>query len=215
MKKRIICFGDSNTWGYNPKDGSRYDEETRWPMVLQKLLGDGYRIIEEGQNGRTIANEDPWEWGCKCGLDYIVPMIESHMPFDVLIIMLGSNDLKDKFNLPAGDIAGSLQNMLMKAKSFLQYKCKANPMIIIVAPPHLGDDFSKSPFAPFFNADKCVEHSKELAGWYKQVADQFECEFFDASSVCKVGDVDYLHLMEDGHKALAKGLYEKLMLMIN
>ncbi len=138
-------------------------------------------------------------------------MVESHMPFDVLIIMLGSNDLKDKFNLPAGDIAGSLQNMLMKTKSFLQYNCKADPIIIIVAPPHFGEDFENSPFAPFFNANKCVEKSKELAKWYKLVADQFHCEFFDAASVCKVGDVDCLHLMEDGHKALAHGLYEKLL----
>ncbi len=211
MKKRIICFGDSNTWGYNPIDGSRYDENTRWPMVLQRLLGDEYQIIEEGQNGRTIANADPWEWGCKCGMDYIVPMVDSHVPFDVLIIMLGSNDLKDKFNLPAADIAGSLQNMLMKTKSFLEYKCGADPKILIVAPPHIGDDFANSPFAPFFNADKCVKNSKELAKWYKQVADRFECDFFDASSVCRAGDVDCLHLMEDGHKALAEGIYDKLM----
>ncbi len=207
MKKRIICFGDSNTWGYNPVDGSRYDENTRWPMVLERLLGDDYQIIEEAQNGRTIANPDPWEWGCKCGLDYVVPMVESHVPFDMLIIMLGSNDLKKKFSLPAADIAGSLQNMLMKTKSFLQYKCNADPKILIVSPPHLGEGVADSIFGEFFGGKETVENSKRMAFWYKQVADQFGCEFFDASTVCKAGDVDHLHIMPEGHKALAEGIY--------
>ncbi len=206
MKKRIICFGDSNTWGFNPVNGERYDENTRWPMVLQNLLGDEYQIIEEGQNGRTIANSDPWEWGCKCGLDYVLPMVESHYPFDMLIIMLGSNDLKAKFHLPAGDIAGSLQNLLMKTKSFLQYKCGGNPRILIVSPPHLGDGLESSPFAEFFEGDKAVANSKRLAYWYDLVAKQFGCEFFDASTVCNPGEVDSLHLMEDGHKALANAI---------
>ena len=66
-KKRIVCFGDSNTWGYNPKTGERYDENTRWPMRMQQILGDAYQVIEEGQNGRTISCEDPWEWATKRG----------------------------------------------------------------------------------------------------------------------------------------------------
>ena len=210
MKKRIICFGDSNTWGYNPTNGSRYDENTRWPMLLQKLLGDDYQIIEEGQNGRTIANADPWEWGCKCGMDYILPMMESQKPFDLLIIMLGSNDLKAKFHLPAGDIAGSLQNMLMKSKAFLQYQCGIQPKILIVSPPYIGEDMADSPFASFFDADT-VERSKQLAYWYELVAKQFDCEFLDAAAYCKAGKVDCLHLMEDGHKALAEAIRDKII----
>ena len=211
MKKRIICFGDSNTWGYNPTNGTRYDENTRWPMVLQKLLGDDYQIIEEGQNGRTIANADPWEWGCKCGMDYILPMVESHKPFDLLIIMLGSNDLKAKFHLPAGDIAGSLQNMLMKTVSYLKFQCGIQPKILIVSPPYLGDDLESSPFAPFFDVKSAIDNSKHLAYWYELVAKQFECDFFDAATVCKAGSVDCLHLMEEGHKNLAEGIYRKTL----
>ena len=210
MKKRIICFGDSNTWGYNPTNGSRFDENTRWPMVLQKLLGDDYQIIEEAQNGRTIANADPWEWGCKCGMDYILPMLESHKPFDLLIIMLGSNDLKAKFHLTAGDIAGSLQNMLMKAKSFLQYQCAISPKILIVSPPYLGENLKFSPFAPFFDVDSAIETSKQMAYWYELVAKQFDCDFLDAATICKAGDVDSLHLMEDGHRQLAEAIFQKV-----
>ncbi len=210
MKKRIICFGDSNTWGYNPMDASRYDENTRWPMLLQKLLGDEFQIIEEGQNGRTIANADPWEWGCKCGMDYILPMVESHKPFDMLIIMLGSNDLKAKFHLPAGDIAGSLQNMLMKTKSFLKYQCGIEPTILIVSPPYLGEDLKASPAAFMFDVDSAVENSKHLAQWYEIVARQFDCEFMDAAAFCKAGEADSLHLMEEGHKNLAEAIYRKI-----
>ncbi|MCR4764263.1 MAG: SGNH/GDSL hydrolase family protein [Lachnospiraceae bacterium] len=210
MKKRVICFGDSNTWGYNPANGSRYDENTRWPMVLQKLLGDAYQIIEEGQNGRTIANADPWEWGCKCGMDYIIPMVESQKPFDLLIIMLGSNDLKAKFHLPAGDIAGSLQNMLMKTKSFLHYQCGIQPKILIVSPPYIGDGLASSPFAPFFDTDTVIENSRQLAHWYELVAKQFDCEFMDAAAVCRAGEADSLHLTEEGHRKLAEGIYSKL-----
>ena len=179
--------------------------------MLNKLLGDDYTVIEEGQNGRTIANADPWEWGCKCGMDYILPMVESHKPFDLLIIMLGSNDLKAKFHLPAGDIAGSLQNMLMKTKSFLQYQCGIEPKILIVSPPHLGDNLKTSPFAPFFDVDTVVENSKHLAYWYELVARQFNCDFLDAATICMAGDADSLHLMEEGHKNLAEGIYQKIL----
>ena len=149
-KKRIVCFGDSNTWGYDPVTHTRYDESVRWPMVLQALLGDAYQIIEEGQNGRTIANPDPWEWGTKCGMDYVLPMVETHNPFDLLIIMLGSNDLKRKFSLPAADIAGSLQNMLMKVRGYAAYQLGCPDLkILIVSPPALGSELQRSPFAPF------------------------------------------------------------------
>jgi lysophospholipase L1-like esterase len=209
MKKRIVCFGDSNTWGYDPTDGSRYDENTRWPMVLQKLRGEDVQVIEEGQNGRTIACEDPWEWGTKKGIDYVIPMIESHMPMDVLIIMLGSNDLKKKFGLPAPDIAGSLQNMLLKIRAHLKYHLNLPDdavRIIVVAPPHLGEGITTSYFGEFFDGKYAVEQSVKLAHWYKLVADQFGCDFFDAADVAYAGEVDSLHMTPEGHKALGKAL---------
>ena len=210
MKKRIICFGDSNTWGYDPVTGDRYDEETRWTMRMQKLLGDEYQIIEEGQNGRTIACEDPWEWGNKKGMDYVLPMVESHRPFDLLIIMLGSNDLKKKFNLPAGDIAGSLKTMLMHLKSFLKYKCSIDPKIMIVSPVWLGEGIDCSRFAEFFDGKNAVENSKRLAYWYEEAAKLFECEFFDASTVASAGQTDYLHMEAESHEKLAEALAKRV-----
>ena len=86
MKKRILCFGDSNTWGYMTS-GGRFDEETRWPMRLEKLLGPEYTVIEEGFNGRTCVFDDPIEGGYKSGLTYLPPCVMSHSPLDLVILM--------------------------------------------------------------------------------------------------------------------------------
>ena len=91
MKKRILCFGDSNTWGYNGENGERFDEYIRWTGRLQRLLGSEYTVIEEGQNGRTTVWDDPIE-NRLAGLTYLWPCMESQSPFDLIIIMLGTND---------------------------------------------------------------------------------------------------------------------------
>ena len=214
-ERRIVCFGDSNTWGYNPESGSRYSDDIRWTKLLEKKLGGDYRIIEEGQNGRTIANPDPWEWGTKCGMDQILPILESHMPMEALVIMLGSNDLKSKFGLPAPDIAGSLQNMLKSVRGHLRYYLN-NPdlKILIIAPPALGDNFASSPFAEFFDADSVVQKSKDISKWFELVAGQFGCEFLNATSQVTAGDVDSLHLSPEGHAKLAELVYQKLKSML-
>ena len=209
--QRILCFGDSNTWGYDPATGSRFPG--RWPRVLAELLGDGYEIVEEGQNGRTIALEDPWEWGTKRGLDYCLPMIESHKPLDIIIIMLGSNDLKRKFGLPAPDIAGSLMTMIEKMSAHLKfYNQTPDTKILIIAPPPLGDRVNETDFAPFFN-EYSVEQSKLLAKWYEFVAQRCGCEFLDAAKYVRASDIDCLHMTEEGHRSLAKAVCDKIKSM--
>ena len=107
MKKHILCFGDSNTHGFcaDPADcadgGNRFNESERWTCLLQKQLGDGYLVIEEGLGGRTTCFPDPLQEGA-CGLDYLVPCLGSHEPVDLLIVMLGTNDTKDRFAASAG-----------------------------------------------------------------------------------------------------------------
>lgn len=209
--KKIVCFGDSNTWGYNPEDGSRYDEKTRWPRVMGSLLGEGFEIIEEGQNGRTIANEDPWEWGTKSGMDYVLPMMESHKPFDLLIIMLGSNDLKIKFGLPAADIAGSLRNMLMKIRGFARYRMgQPDLKILVVSPPLIRKEPEDFVFEPTFGKS-AADRSRELAPYYKQAAEQFDCSFLDAGAYVEGSREDCLHLTPEGHALLARKMYEKVL----
>jgi len=94
LEKRILCFGDSNTWGWNPIDKQRYSKNERWPGVVAKFLGEGFEIIEEGLNGRTTVWDDPVE-GNKNGKEHLPIMLETHRPIDLLILMLGTNDLKN------------------------------------------------------------------------------------------------------------------------
>ncbi len=100
MKKRIVCFGDSNTWGYDAVTRERFAEEIRWTGLLQKELGEGYQIVEEGLCGRTSVFEDPLNEGMS-GLAYLYPCLMSHAPVDLLILMLGTNDCKQRFGLTA------------------------------------------------------------------------------------------------------------------
>ncbi len=213
--KKIVCFGDSNTYGYDPETKGRYDENTRWPCILAKALGDGFEVFEEGQNGRTIANEDPWEGGTKCGMDYVLPMLETKRP-DILIIMLGSNDLKKKFSLPAADIAGSLMTMLMNIQGYCRRFLGCPDMkILVVSPPALSEPFSESYFAEFFDEKTVVANSRDLAKWYRLVAEQFECEFLNVTEKICAGPADHLHLSPEGHKMMAELVEAKVRKMIN
>ena len=115
-KKHIVCFGDSNTHGYRASNDSRYDEQERWTCLLQKQLGDDYLIIEEGLSGRTTCFPDPIHEGLS-GLDYIYPCLMSHEPVDLLVIMLGTNDTKERFGASATCIALGLKRLIAKAAS--------------------------------------------------------------------------------------------------
>ena len=209
--KKIVCFGDSNTYGYDPQTGGRYDEKTRWPKRLQTLLGEDYEIIEEGQNGRTIANDDPWEGGTKSGMDYVLPMLETKRP-DLLVIMLGSNDLKIKFNLPPADIAGSLITMIMNIKGYCKHYLGCPEMkILIVSPPALSEPFAESYFAAFFDKKSVVANSIELAKWYELVADQHDCYFLNATKTISAGSAEHLHLDPEGHAKMAELVRDKIL----
>src|SRR6056297_2207238 len=110
--KRILCYGDSNTWGYVPLTGERYDETVRWTMLLQEKLGGDYKIIEEGLNGRTTVLDDPLEPG-RNGLTYLGPCVQSQSPLDLVVLMLGTNDLKRRFSLAPEEIAMGLEKLVL------------------------------------------------------------------------------------------------------
>ncbi len=117
MKRRILCFGDSNTYGYDFETG-RFDDETRWTRRLGAMLGDGYAVIEEGLNGRTFIHDDPTEGGHKNGMKYLPPCLMSHNPLDLVVIMLGTNDTKERFGMNACTIAQCAQQMVLLAKQY-------------------------------------------------------------------------------------------------
>lgn len=202
-RKRILCFGDSLTWGYDPEKRIRFPEEYRWPMVMEKILGDGYQVIEEGQNGRTIALEDPAE-GEKNGLTYLLPCLESHTPFELLIILLGSNDCKRKFMYAGIEIAGEMQRFLEKALSYNHFRCQDHFQILLVAPPLISDAIKDSWLGENFGYDFAVELSGKIAGWYRELSDIYHVHFLDAAGYVKASDVDGCHLDAEGQVRLGE-----------
>jgi lysophospholipase L1-like esterase len=207
--KRILCFGDSLTWGYDPDKGTRLAPGDRWTGVLAALLGEGYTVIEEGQNGRTIATDDPAE-GEKNGIRYIVPCLESQRPLDIMILMLGTNDLKRKFSYAASDIAGEMEQFLQKVLSYNRFKMEDQMKILLISPPVVGEKIRDSVFGDSFGYENAVEVSRKLDPWYRGLADKYGLAFLDASEVVKVSDSDSIHLDAVNQRKLAGAIYDRL-----
>ena len=206
MRKTILCYGDSNTYGYNPANGRRYARDVRWPGRLRMLLGDEYAVIEEGCNGRTTVFDDPEEpW--KNGLPYLRPCLNTHKPIDIVILMLGSNDLKTVFHLNAQQIADGAGQLVDVIRTFTADKQGYVPDIILVSPPEIGPGIRTSAFYGRFS-ENAVGESQKFAACYKAVARQKGCIFVDAAQYAAPSEADSLHLTAEGHAALADKLCE-------
>ncbi|MBR3461050.1 MAG: SGNH/GDSL hydrolase family protein [Clostridiales bacterium] len=207
--KSVVCFGDSNTYGYDPSTGDRFPDSVRWTCLLQDLLGDGYKVIEEGLNGRTTVFEDPNDdW--KRGVDYIKGILCTHRPVDHLVIMLGSNDMKTIFNASPEEIATGLNEIVQRAEKVMDLKQGYVPKILIVSPPEITTDVLTGPFSGSFNR-AAVDKSRQLAEYYKRVADKHGCDFLDAKLYIKPSVTDGLHLDAAGHKGLAEAVAKAVL----
>ena len=195
--KTVLCYGDSNTYGYIPIIGTRYPKDVRYPGRLQMLLGDEYTVIEEGCNGRTTIYEDQ-EDGWKNGLDYLKPCLNSHKPVDIMTIMLGSNDLKASFGLSAEKIAYGAGVLVDTVKEFTKLKQGFVQKIILISPPEIGEDIRESSFYQRFYED-AIERSREFGKYYKNIADAKGCIFLDAAKIVRPSKEDSLHLTAEGH----------------
>jgi len=209
--KTIVCFGDSNTWGYNPKNGERYPAEVRWPGAFRAALEAKYPgafdVVAEGQNGRTTVWDDPL--GQKNGSSYLLPCLESHKPVDLVIIMLGTNDLKHRFSLSSYDVAKGLVHLAEMAKgSGFGPEDKA-PAVLIVAPPPIA---KLSDFAQDFlgGAEKSLTLGKDIAAF--SALKGFPC--FDAGACIHSSDLDGIHLDPEEHGKLGRALALKAVELI-
>lgn len=203
---RILCFGDSNTWGSRPDNNERFGDDERWPKVLRKLLGTDAEVIEEGHNGRTTVWSDPVE-GKLSGFEYLMPCIESHVPFDVLIIMLGTNDCKERYGVNAPTIAFGLNRMVRQAR-FIAAEQKCHPRIIIVAPAVIKPVYAEHPvMGGLFGRFSDIK-SAGLAEEYRCLAAENGCTFVDANDYAEASDIDGIHLDRENHGRLARALYE-------
>jgi lysophospholipase L1-like esterase len=202
--KEILCFGDSNTWGWDPETKERFDAAVRWPGVLMKELGSGCHVIEEGLNGRTTVWEDPIE-GFKKGSDHLPFLLETHRPLDLVLIMLGTNDLKMRFSLSAYDIAKGIGTLVEIVLGSGSGRDGGSPKILIVSPPPLG---KLSEYAEMFQGG--AEKSGRFAIRYAETAQEYACEFFDSSTVIQTSDIDGVHLEKKAHAALGRAVAAKV-----
>lgn len=207
--RTVLCYGDSNTHGTRPVERigqlGRFEEPDRWPGVLRARLGTEWRVIEEGLPARTTVHDDPIEGRHKNGLATLRPCLESHLPLDLVVLMLGTNDLKARFSVTPFDIASSVEVLLNEIVA-----CKAGrdgrpPRLLLVAPVPIEE-------VGFLGAmfEGGAVKSRQLASLYEAVAGRQGAVFFDAGSVVRVSPVDGIHFEADGHHRLGAALADAI-----
>jgi lysophospholipase L1-like esterase len=196
----VLCYGDSNTWGYDAATAGRFPRDVRWPGVLRGELGEGYVVIEEGLNGRTTVWDDPIE-GYKNGREYLIPCLESHKPIDLVAIMLGTNDLKKRFSLSAFDIAQGAGVLVQTVLQSGSGPDGAAPLVLLIAPPRVGKltEYAEMLEGAEAKALRFTEH-------YRRIAEQCGCEFLDAAPLVTPTDLDGIHLAASEHARLGQAV---------
>lgn len=210
--RTILCFGDSNTWGFIPESITeshprRHAPDVRWTGVLAHALGAGYRVIEEGQNGRTTVHDDPFA-ASRNAKPVLPALLESHKPLDLVVLMLGTNDLKSVFSVSPGEIAAGVQVL---AKMILGSDAGINalpPKLLLMCPPvildntHLPDVAAKFPNAP--------EHSRDLPRCYAALAAALGCAYLNTQALIEPSPVDGIHLDAAAHEKLGLAVADKV-----
>ena len=211
-KKRILVFGDSNTWGYHPHNKNpfapfeRWGDSIRWTSVLQNRLGDGFDVMVDGLCGRTASAKDDIE-DYTCGKEQIIPSLRSHSPLDLLIIMLGSNDLKTRYGYTAYDVAHSVGMVVEKALQAPDAFEQSQPEVLLICPPPLGN-LDRSFFAFEFAGSEAK--SKELPPFFELIAAQYHTALLNAGEFVRFSDIDGLHLESDQHLKLGEAVAAKV-----
>lgn len=218
VPKRVLVFGDSNTWGWIPVERgiptTRYAADQRWPGVAQAVLGDGFEIIEEGLSGRTtdLPDADPTVKELSgAGLDgsaYLPAAVASHLPLDLVVIMLGTNDLKTKFDRSPGEIARGVGGLIERVRridrgAWTEY---AAPRVLVLAPPPLVQT-ERFPAAILAGG---IDKSRALAAQLEAVAGSAGAAFFDVGAVTSADGVDGIHLSEAAHRRIGLAVADQI-----
>lgn len=204
-EKKILCYGDSNTWGCSPYDSSRYDENTRWPMVMQHILGNDYSVIEEGLNGRTVLNLSPVNITAN-GIEWISHVIRECVPVDIVIISLGINDVFIAEEKSLNDISSGVERIINIIRNYQSSQSLQIPDIIIMSPPSYNEEVEGS---RFFELQ--INKLKVLPETYRALALKENCFFFNAADFLKGSDIDGSHLEAESHVLLGTKMAEFIM----
>jgi len=207
--RTVLCYGDSNTHGTEPmnmlEDRGRFGPDVRWPGVLAAALGPGWRVVEEGLPGRTTVHPDPISGVHKNGLAGLPIALESHAPVDVVVILLGTNDLKARFQVPPVEIAESVHRLVLGVRqSFVGPESSAPQVLLVVPPPVIEAGCLAEIFAG--GADK----SRRLAAEYRRIADRHAVGYLDAAAHIASSPVDGVHFDAAAHEALGQAVAQAL-----
>ncbi len=215
VKKRILCFGDSNTWGYvpegQPETGEfhlRFEEEIRWTGVMQKCLGSSYVVVEEGLNGRTTVWDDeaaPY----RNGLAFLPPLLLSHAPLDLVVIMLGTNDLKSRI---CADLSKTVQSVELLIAAVRESKTGRNggaPEVLVISPIEVGEYLTVAALREEFGGFGAHELSKKMPALYREAADKYRCAFLNGALFACPG-ADGIHMDAENHAELGIAVAEKI-----
>ncbi len=197
---RVLCFGDSNTWGRSGRSKKRYASNVRWTGILQEKLGSGYEVIEEGLMSRTTNLDDPDKPG-RNGKKCLPVVLESHYPVDIVILWLGTNDLKEKYNRMPEEVVSALEELIEVIYSFSMNE--ACPKVLLVSPPLVEKKYLK-PNTQFRGAH---EKSRQLGPLIKQLAKRKQCQFIDLPKYVSAGKFDGVHLEPETQEKIADLFY--------
>lgn len=211
--KTVLCFGDSNTHGTCPmvdrQDRRRFAKADRWPNVMAATLGESFDVIAEGHPGRTTVHPDPIEGVHKNGLAALPVILESHRPIDLVILLLGTNDLKARYNLPASDIALSVERLVDAVKASDSGPDKTAPAMLLVAPPPIEET---GVFAEMFAGG--AAKSRQLGALYGDIATGKGIAFFDAGTAIESDANEGIHWAVESHAALGRAIAQQVSNMM-
>ena len=196
---KVLCFGDSNTWGTVPGESYRYNENQRWPALLKSALVTQAEVIEEGQQGRTLVHNNPFQ-GNKSGQRYLKDCLEKYAP-DLVLILLGTNDLKKRFALCVDDVAKSAAHLAEQTQQFKSPSLQKTAKVLLIAPPLV---YEVGFYAKMYAG--AGAKSMAFAKCYALHAQSIGCAFFDAGSVVSPCPEEGIHWQKDQHQFLADAL---------
>lgn len=209
--KTVLCFGDSLTWGYDAAGPGRHAYRDRWPSVLQAELDDDVLVIAEGLNGRTTAFDDHLGSADRNGAKILPTLLTTHAPLDLVILFLGSNDMKPWIHGNPLAAKQGIARLISVIRGHEYPLAAAAPDILIVAPPTVSRTTNAEFKEMFAGGD---EASKRLAPLYAALADEAGCGFFDAGSVAVTTPLDGVHLDAENTRAIGRALAPVVRVML-